>query len=324
MSAPTSPRDEWRANVYAEAAGKADRRTPNASGWYYFKTCPFCSAGPRKSAAHEERGFRCFVCGWHGADDLAATLGLAGYERPAQRPAPAPQPPKRWQRDPQAYQDRYTGHLDRVTLWRAYKPLTLESIQRFGLGVGVLPSSPCTHPRLTYANLETGQPTGFRGRRLRCDCKEKWITAGGSGGWLAGAHLLRPGARVLMVENWIDGLLCMQRWPGCVAVASTLGASGWSDAMLDLIIASKPLGVKQIGDNDHACLPNAETIRHIQTVINPERVAAGKKPLKISRRWHQHAAYLRDAGIPVTQHIWPAGTPYRYDPGSMLIDEGML
>lgn len=321
MSAAASPRDEWRENIYAEAAGKADRKTSNQSGWYYFTVCPFCSAGPRKSAAHEQRGFRCFVCGWHGADDLAATLGLAGYERPAPRPQEAPRKPAYWHHNPQAYQDGYLGHLDRLRLWQAYKPLTLESISRYQLGVGVLPASKCKHSRLTYANVEApGPPQGFRGRALGCNCP-KWLTAGDSGVWLWGASLLRPGAKVLMVENPIDAILCMQRWPGCVAVASTGGANGWNDEMLEQIAESKPAGVKQIGDNCHAGLPNAETVEYVLRVVNPAREAEGKQPLTISKRWPQHAAMLRRLGVPVAAHAWPAGTPYQYDAGQMIIDE---
>lgn len=329
-SKPKLSRDE-RLAVYGIAVREATgRREKTQSNWHYYDICPFCKDQRRQiSAAHATRGFRCFKCGWHDAEEIMAALGITDFQIARWTP-PAPRddrdqaPPRRWQANPQAYQDRFLGHLDRIRLWQAYKPLSLESISRFQLGVGVVPSVECRHPRLIYANLESGAPAGFRGRRLKCDCPQKWVTAAGSGIWLAGAHLLRPGAKVLRVENWIDAILCMQRWPGCVAVASTGGAEGWTRAMLDQIIASQPAGVKDLGDNDHACLPNAETIEYIRTVINPERQQRGKKPLRISGAWRRHADYMRAAGVRVTHHIWPPGTPYKYDPGQMLIDEGCL
>jgi hypothetical protein len=75
-----------------------------------------------------------------------------------------PQEPRQWQQRPEYYLSGYTGALDRVTRWVAYKPLTLDSIMRWKLGVGMFPASRSEHRRLILPVFAEGRIVAFHGR----------------------------------------------------------------------------------------------------------------------------------------------------------------
>lgn len=131
--------------------------------------CPNCGKEPKQGQVHcsfSDKGFYCFPCGTGGSlQRLAELLQVQpdGFAPAVQRHT-EPRKPKQWQRDPERYVDDYCAALDRVTHWSAYKPLTLESIARFRLGVGKLPASRCEHRRLILPVYAAGQVVALHGR----------------------------------------------------------------------------------------------------------------------------------------------------------------
>lgn len=277
--------------------------------------CPACGKKPKAGQTHyieDHRGGKCFVCGYFvSLDRLREADGMA-ITRPA--PVTRPTPPRRWQRDPDAVQQALTRSPRLVAAWQQYKPVSLESIARYGLGLGRVPSAPCDHVRLTYPVGPIGcTPIGFRGRNLDCGCA-KWLTAGGSTTWLMGLDLVEAGDTVVICENWIDAIALMERQP-VRAVAGTAGVTTWRDEWTAGLVAARPARVVVWFDHD---LPGQ--IAH---------EAVRRRALRLWQAQHGDAApppsygvrvanRLLDAGLPVTLYRWPAAAPLKADIGWVL------
>jgi hypothetical protein len=281
--------------------------------------CPECGKEARRGTTHfsfSERGGHCFVCGysaslWKLAEALQATpMQPARIHQIRQEPPR----PRHWQSNPQAYLDVFLGHPERLQLWQAYKPLTIDTIARWQLGVGILPSSQCQHRRLIYPVKVAGQIVGFRGRALTCGCP-KWLTAGGSQTVLFGLELVTPQSTVIVVENPVDAILASQVEPSIVAVASTAGATTWRQEWTAELAARRPELVLVWLDHDLA--GNGSRWHHAEMVAawqarNPK---AKHPPVANGPRI---ANVLREVGIRAVVYEWPKGTPAKYDIGSAL------
>lgn len=284
--------------------------------------CPRCGKDRKHFSFSAEHGAHCFSCDYSGSlAQVAELLSIAPDDRarPARR-AVQPQAPRSWQQRPDYYLDRYCGALDRVTCWQAYKPLSLDSIARYRLGVGVLPSSRCTHRRLILPIFDGGHVVAFHGRAyVEGDTEAKWLTAGGgSKQVLFNADRLQPGATVAIVENFIDAILAMQTYPDVTAVAG--GGVGWRDEWTAQIVASRPRHVLILLDNDLAGFPNAETYAVLSAQWQRERPG---KPLP-EPRGPKIARALLAAGVrSVRGPNWPRGTPPKHDIGADLMRGGM-
>lgn len=105
--------------------------------------CPSCGKDGKHFSFNETTG-HCFACDFSGSLRQIAEL-LGTVDRPAPRVRrQEPPKPRQWQQAPERYLEGYCAAFDRVPAWQGYKPLTLDSIARFRLGVGVLPASRCT------------------------------------------------------------------------------------------------------------------------------------------------------------------------------------
>lgn len=286
----------------------------------YYADCPFCGKEAKKGQKHFsfcEDGYTCWVCDAKGGlGKLAQHIGAGAIaERPARRVTP-PQEPRSWQQRPEYYLSRYTGALDRVTRWAAYKPLSLDSIQRWQLGAGVLPSSRCQHRRLILPVFDQGRIVAFHGRAyLPDDTDAKWLTSGGSSKQvLFNGDLLRRGATVLIVENFIDCLLAMQAAPDVVAVAG--GGASWQEAWTQQIAQSWPKQVLVWLDNDLVGNPNPLTYRQLLAEWHAAHPQATHTP---EPNGPKIANALLEAGIKASVYQWPAGTPAKADIGSALM-----
>lgn len=285
----------------------------------YHCDCAFCGKEAKKGQKHFsfcEDGYYCWVCGAKGGlKALAAHMEVRGDAPAAPRRAQAPQPPRNWQKRPELWLERFCGALDRVQAWQGYKPLTLDSIARHRLGVGVLPSSRCDKRRLIVPVFSQGKVVAFHGRAFQADDTDaKWLTSGGSSKQaLFNADSLRPGATVVIVENFVDAVLVMQAEPGIVAVSG--GGASWNDAWTAQIAQSQPRHVLVLLDNDLAGWPNAATYRALREAW--EREHPGQAPPE--PRGPKIATALARAGVcTVRGPDWPNGTPPKYDVGSDL------
>lgn len=281
--------------------------------------CPSCGKD-KKHFSFNERTGHCFACDYSGSlTQIAALLRIQPDKRarPARR-ADQPQKPRLWQQRPEWHLARYCDALDRVQSWQSYKPLSLESIARWRLGVGTLPSSRCTHRRLIVPVFANGKVVAFHGRAyLPDDTDAKWLTAGGSSKrMLFNADLLRPGATVVVCENFVDAILAMQAASEVVAVAG--GGASWQEVWTAQIAASQPKQVLIWLDNDLVGCPNPETYRAFLTDWRIDHPDAIRVP---QPNGPKIANALLAVGVKASVYQWPEGTPAKADIGWALIGE---
>lgn len=297
----------------------------------YHCDCPFCGKEAKRSQKHFSfvaEGYVCWVCGAQGGlRALAERVGATG-DAPRLAPRRAePAPPRRWQVAPDRYVQQFCEAPTRLPDWQNYKPLSIDTIARYRLGVGLLPSSRCDVRRLIVPVYHAGQVVAFHGRAYRDgDDHAKWLTAGGSRkDVLFNGDALRPDAVVIICENLVDCLLAQEAEPGVVAVAG--GGVAWADAWTAQIAASRPRHVLVWLDNDLAGAPNPETYRAALAewrATMAQRVAEGKisrVPADPEPRGPQIANALIAAGVRASVYRWPAGTPRKMDLGGVLAAE---
>ena len=125
----------------------------------------------------------------------------------------------------------------------------------------------------------------------------------------------------MIVENPVDAILVSQATP-FVAVA-TLGVTIWQEEWTRAILESKPELVVVVYDNDIAGNNgSAEEVRHWrQSMIqkmrdNPKvKINLDNPPMPNGVRLVNQ---LLEAKIPARLYQWPAGTPRKFDVGSLL------
>ena len=299
--------------------------------------CPSCGKGQQHFSFNERAG-HCFACDYSASLRQIAEL-LGATDRPAPRvvrPAPAPRPDF-WQREPARWLDRYCAALDRLAHWQAYKPLTLDSIARYRLGVGKLPMwseerrawYEWPHRRLIVPLWGNGQIVGFYGRAFDSnDQGPKWLGASGTDKshlFLAGA--LVPGCTLVICENYIDAILAGHVEPG--AVYAAIGGAAWRDEWTAQIAAARPSRVLVWLDHDLA--GNGSRHHHAELLAawrkgiterratNPA-LAARPWPKAPEPRGPKIANELLEAGVRASVYEWPKGTPLKADIGYLLME----
>lgn len=286
--------------------------------------CPSCGKG-KKHFSFNARTGHCFSCDYRGSLRQIADLLGAVVARPAprvQRPA-APPRPDFWQAEPGRWLDRYCAAHDRLERWQGYKPLSIDSIAGYRLGVGKLPMwseqrrawYEWPHRRLIVPLWGEGpRIVGFYGRAFEPqDQGPKWLGASGTDKshlFLAGT--LAPGCTVVIVENYVDAILACQAAPA--ATYAACGGATWREPWTQQIAAARPAHVLVWLDNDMAGCPNAATyvaMRQAWLAAHP-----GKTPPE--PRGPQIANDLLAAGLRTHVYAWPTGTPAKADIGSVL------
>jgi hypothetical protein len=163
--------------------------------------------------------------------------------------------------------ESFAGHPMRVQLWQQYKPLSAEMIERYGLGVGIVPGWERRGMCLTVPVWnEQGRIIGMRGRAQN-GSGPKWVNAPGTGAYLYPLPELGEKKVLWIVENMIDALLIMQMCPEYDAAAPTTGVSTWRDDWTQAIAAMNYEMVIIAYDND---LPGQAT---------------GKMRVQLEREW---------------------------------------
>ena len=303
--------------------------------------CPSCGKNQKHFSFNETTG-HCFACDYSGSLRQIAEL-LGTVDRPAprvQRQEPPKPRPDFWQQEPARWLDRYGAALDRLERWQAYKPLTLDSIARYRLGVGKLPlwsadrgqwyEWPCR--RLIVPLWGKGQIVGFYGRAFDPnDHGPKWLGASGTDK----SHLfltgqLTRGCTLVIAENYVDAILAAQQQPDVVGAA--VGGATWRDAWTTQIAAARPTRVVVWLDHDLAGngsrYHHAELLDAWRTGIAARRAA---NPALAQRPWPQPpeprgpkiANDLLVAGIRASVYAWPKYTPLKADLGWLLSEEAV-
>jgi len=325
---------------------------PKLDGGWVDARCPECGAFREgKTKFHFDAHFgRCFVCGYKGGIAFIARRLGAEPEGPPRSPplAKPPRPPAVWQQNPEAWVAEFCRPADRIPLWQAYKPVTVEQIARYQLGVGALPlgTSRCRHRRLVIPIRQGGAVTGFRARRIEGECRletcdpegqvlvDNWVAPLGSKKALfnadalaAHARALRAGGRrkgylwVAIAENPVDALL-VEDWLACSQGVMAIGlallsASNWDPAWGPLIRAADPNLVLVWLDND---LPGqAIGATKARLLADYRRLHDGKEPAVVGAGM-RIATELQNLGVPTRLIRWPdvPEVPAKADPAWAL------
>lgn len=303
-------------------------------------TCPFCGKDVKRGQTHfscfkDDAGewrYKCFVCQQTGSlPYLARYLGIATTPTTERQQVKAMQParkPANWLNHADFYLGRFGADLNRVPAWQAYKPLSLQSIVQWRLGVGVLPASRCTLPRLIVPVFENNTLVALHGRAyLPDDIDAKWLTSGGSRkDVLYNAEYLAPRKTVIICENLVDAIIAMQDRPDVVAVAS--GGVAWAGENLtrwcEQIAATQPKRVIVWLDNDLAGQASGVMYRTLLSQWRStmqQRVNEGKIPripTPPEPAGPKIANQLLALRQPVTLYPWPASAPAKADLGWCL------
>jgi len=283
-------------------------------------TCPSCGheSSPRDPhCSFSERGYHCFVCGASGS--LKALAGLLNLENITigHMTYIAKKTPKK----PSCghlgvFAERAAKNPRRAELWAAYKPLSLGTIDRMQLGVGILPYSRCKHERLIVPVYSGPELVGLRGRAIDCDCG-KWLASAGWSNDLAplyNSDALSIGQVIWIVENPVDALMLSERTE--YAGVATYSVSYWTDAWTKRLQEAQPELVVVAFDNDlPGCgggLRRDEFIR--KWLENPKhKVVPPASGPKLANK-------LIEAGLPATLFDWK-DADYKADIGSLLMQE---
>ena len=299
----------------------------------YHCDCPFCHKEEKAAQKHFsfcDKGYKCWVCQAAGnLRDLAIHLrcDTENMPRANRQPKQKQERPLQgsWRQAPQKYLERYCGHFERIQRWQAYKPLTLDTIATFRLGVGKLRLYNekdrywynQRHERLIVPVFAADGTTvvGFFGRAIHPDdTGPKWLAASDSSKQvLFNAHLLRAGATVIIAENYVDATLATQYREQVVGVTS--GGVHWRPEWTKQIVDSRPARVIVWLDNDLVGWPHPSTQRRLARqwkIDHPEAQVPEANGPKI-------ADELLMAGLrQVAGPHWEASDPPKADLGWFL------
>ena len=218
--------------------------TERPNGWHS-ADCPNC--GKEAKHGHVHFGYNisgaahCFICGWSGGLPKLAKLlrlDIGEYVAPVRVEKPV-QELARWRENPWRLMDGYHSHPEKVRKWQNYKPLSNESIEKHGFGLGRLPFQRENgdwfmgrDEWLIVPIYQDGALMALKGRTLLpkpTDPKvpwTKWMGAKGSTAALFGIDDVREGATVFICENFADKVWLEQTHPDLCAVSS--GGITWT------------------------------------------------------------------------------------------------
>lgn len=292
--------------------------------------CPNCKRKQKdKKFSFSIRGFKCFICGFQGkklsylADFVRAPRAFRPYRHTEHRPKPVKKRP--WQSNPGTALFQYTSHPRKVDRWRAYRPFSDEIIERYDLGVGVLPSCRCKHSRLIYPVYDGLDIVGFRGRAINCECL-KWLVSAGTKVvlWMSDfAHYIEPGRTVIVCESPVDAMMVKMARPELVAVASTGGAGTWRDGWTNLIVSLLPAQVIVWLDND---LPGSAAGATRERLLAEWREKMARKNITNAHPPRANGPRIANtflSHVPTELYRWPVSAPARMDLSDVLMGKAI-
>ena len=159
-----------------------------------------------------ENGYKCFACGVaYGLSALHAKLTGKEVSKDTfvvpLKSSKARQIPY-WRKHADSYLKTYTAHSKRYTAWMDYKSIPENVVDKYDLGVGILPQSRCRDLRLIVPIIQNNNVVMLRGRRISGD-GAKWASSGG----VSPKDILLPfwervtSDILMIVENPVDAIL---------------------------------------------------------------------------------------------------------------------
>ena len=306
----------------ADLLGELIRRThatKDRSGEFHI-TCPACGHESTPKSPHcsfSAKGWHCFSCGSGGSLNALGRLLLDKSFDTVSLPYIETKTPKKascWLTG--ALAARFAEHPRRNELWNSYKPLSVVTLDRNQLGVGVLPYSRCKHERLIVPVWNGPEPVGIRGRAIDCDCG-KWLA---SAGWsidlapLYNSDSLGVGQVIWIVENPVDALMLSERTE--YAGVATYSVSYWTEAWTRRLVEAQPELVIVAYDNDLVgCGGGPRRDEFIRMWLEDPKhkvVPPANGPALANK--------LLEAGLPVTLYDW-GYADYKADIANLLMQE---
>ena len=283
--------------------------------------CPECGHESSPKSPHfsfSRRGYHCFVCGASGSlNALAGLLSVEVVNTGARTYTATKAAPRAAQWLTGALAERFAEHPRRNELWQAYKPVSVATLDRQKLGVGVLPYSKCKHDRLIVPVFAGPQLVGLRGRQIDCDCG-KWLASAGWSNELAplyNSDSLRIGQVVWIVENPVDALMLAERTE-YIGVA-TYSVSYWTEAWTNRLQEAQPELVIVAYDNDLVGCGGANRRAEFEREwLKTHPVLPPSGGVKVVNR-------LLEAGLPATLFDW-GDAPHKSDIGNLLMQEAVV
>lgn len=317
-------------------------------------TCPNCGKASSPTDTHcsfSKKGFHCFVCNASfSLQTLAEKVGLNDESTynppiPVTRRVPVDTTPS-WAGAAWSFVRKFSTGDDKYK-WISYKPITMDAVNDYNLGYGILPQSRCTHPRLVVPLICGNEVVGFRGRQVdpACECG-KWLSSYGSkpilynGGQLVNDNKLqkrlllgKSSRRVVnekcvlyIVENPIDAILfeeqMINRGHEFYRAVATLGVTIWKDEWTEAIKQSGIKTVIVLYDHDLAGNGASSPDEYKEMVARwQEKNPKVKRPpvpngIRLANK-------LLNEGVGAVVYRWRQGTPLKYDIGNLLTDNSV-
>lgn len=332
--------------------------------------CPYCPTysdekNPRATfgnimtnGAYGGWGFHCFVC------DSSASLFELGYlldvgvvhkndsEHTNTRTSPIKQQVNyTWMYDADRLAQEYASNPGRYDAWDKYKCITPDAVDRWQLGLGVLPETrKFSQQRLiTPIHGRDGHVVWLRGRLPAGQEGTKWVGAGGVSPTsidLAMADMIKEGFPLVVCENYVDALAINHYLGHKYSAVPTFSVSYWSSAWVEEIVRRGPSQVLVAFDPDLAG-NGPVSVQHAKDLFSSRIAKITETPVEAVKllKWNkgktgwkvtyelpqgegvlnlprpfglQRAEHLIEAGVPASVAKW---TNPRYDIGDFLSHE---
>lgn len=289
-------------------------------------TCPQCGKTPSRTEtkfSFNNEGFNCFVCGFSGglkklAEYLCLDIGsIVPYIAP-RRPVKKHVIPG-WTINPKPYLDGLKTNHNRYDEWYNHKRIKAATVDKFQLGLSILPGTRCKHQRLIVPVFELGNLVGIRGRAIKCPAEcPKWLNATGSKPALFNGDLITTRQVIIITENNVDSCLTMQETDNVIAVSSTNGASTWRSHWSEAIAKGNPSQVVVFLDCD---CPGG--------IIHPRDLS---EHIRLWKEENPKSKYVPESNavkivnellllkVKAIAYQWPRYTPRKMDLGSLLLE----
>jgi hypothetical protein len=274
-------------------------------------TCPACghTSDPRHPHfSFSQKGAHCFSCGYSaGLQGYAKLVGITEI-KVTLTPRAQAQPPT-WLSQAGGLVDKYTTNPQAWDKWQAYKKVSRPTFESHRLGLGILPLSPCHHPRLIVPIMRGTEIVGLRGRRIACDCA-KWLAPKDTSIELYPLYNAEPEPRgiVFITENPVDALMIGDAYPLLHGVA-TYSTSYWYPHWEQQLSQAEMVVVAF--DNDlPGCGGGCNREKFIKEWLLTHPLVPEARGIKLVNR-------LLEIGLPARLYDW-GDKPSKFDMGDLL------